>query len=60
MYVCIDNIEKYLYHIKYFDERSVSSAARIGEGGGARPRNRKGAIYPARDPLFPRGRSIRL
>lgn len=26
-------------------------------GTGVRPKNRKGAIYPARDPLFPRGRS---
>lgn len=30
--VCIENIEKYLYRIKYFDERRVSSAACIGGG----------------------------
>jgi len=56
MHVCMENLEKYLYRIKYFYERRVSSAVCI-RATGVRPKNRKGTIYPARDPLFPRGRS---
>lgn len=51
MYVCIDNIEKYLYHIKYFDERRVSSAARSGEGRNTSEESERGDLSRSRSSL---------